>query len=278
MNKRVRSPNYPALSLPEAVERAKSVYDKQHLHGAPREVVATSMGYNSLNGASATAISALIKYGLLEGRADDIKLSERAKRILFSDHQQEKAEALRDAALEPALFHDLSDKFPGNVPSDDVLRNHLLRIGFAQSAVSAVIRSYRETLDFVSREEGAYDSAAEVTEGAESMQTVESLKQNPAGRAGAPGASYPPPGDTIQPPAPRDDERPIGRWDFEGGGYVRITATDDIDTEEALEMVETIVGLKRRELERKRKQQAAEEPQMSVPSTAEDDDKSGEYA
>ena len=172
MGKRVRSPNYPALSLSEAVQRAQLVFDKQNLHGAPRDVLAVSMGYNSLNGASATAISALVKYGLLDGRADDIRLSERAKRILFADNDSEKVEALREAAVEPTLFRELSEKFPGTAPSDDVLRNYLLRKGFGPGAVSAVIRCYRETLDFARLSAGAYDSGASQTQERAPMELV----------------------------------------------------------------------------------------------------------
>jgi hypothetical protein len=46
------------------------------------------------------------------------------------------------------------------------------------------------------------------------------------------------------------DERPIGRWDFEGGGHVRIVVGGDVDTESALEMAETLIKLKRQELNR----------------------------
>ena len=49
----------------------------------------------------------------------------------------------------------------------------------------------------------------------------------------------------------KPEERPIGRYDYEGGGYVRIAASGDIDTEEALDMVETLIRLKRAELKRK---------------------------
>jgi hypothetical protein len=48
-------------------------------------------------------------------------------------------------------------------------------------------------------------------------------------------------------------ERVISRYDFEEGQYVRIMATKEIDTEEALEMVETMISLKRKELERKKR-------------------------
>ena len=96
MDKRIRSPNYPALSLPDAIEKVTALYRNVHTHAEPREVIAKGMGFNTLNGASATAISALHKYGLLEKLGDDIKVSERALRILHNS-AEEKAEAIRGA-------------------------------------------------------------------------------------------------------------------------------------------------------------------------------------
>lgn len=49
-----------------------------------------------------------------------------------------------------------------------------------------------------------------------------------------------------------ESERQISRYDFEGGQYVRIIATKEIDTEEALDMAQTMIDLKRRELARKK--------------------------
>lgn len=54
------------------------------------------------------------------------------------------------------------------------------------------------------------------------------------------------------------NERQLGRWDFEDGGYLKIVVSSDVDTAAALEMVETLVALRRKELERKRRQHIEE--------------------
>src|SRR5690349_11409908 len=59
---KTRSPNYPSISLEEAVHRLKTIYEKQQRYTATREVLAQLMGYKGLNGASATVVSALSKY------------------------------------------------------------------------------------------------------------------------------------------------------------------------------------------------------------------------
>ena len=68
---KARSPGYPAIGLKEAVEKAKGIYEEDYQNPIPRVVAAQHMGYASLNGKSLGVLSALIKYGLLEGRGDE---------------------------------------------------------------------------------------------------------------------------------------------------------------------------------------------------------------
>lgn len=61
-----------------------------------------------------------------------------------------------------------------------------------------------------------------------------------------------------------ENERPIGRYDYEDGSYVRIVARGEIDTEEALSMIETLIQLKRTELSRhKRSSPPAAKPDVA---------------
>lgn len=240
MEKRVRSPNYPALSLRDALEKVATLYKAQHTHAAPREVVAKGMGYNSLNGASATAISALHKYGLLERLGEDIKISDRAMRIMHPHSPGEKAEAIKEAAQEPQLFSELAERFPGQFPNEDLLRNYLVRKGFAPAAATNVILAYRDTVDLVQRDAGGYDSAPATTEQAGNMQPAQQIHHASAS-AGA---------ILIK----QGDERIIGMYDFEDGSRVKIVATGEAPTESVLDMVETLIELKRKEIARRNQQ------------------------
>lgn len=250
MEKRIRSPNYPALSLPDAINRVTALYRAQHTHLAPREVVAKGIGYNSLNGASATAISALHKYGLLERVGDEVRVSERAMRILHPESPDERRAAILEAAREPELFAELSERFPGRMPNDELLRNYLIRRGFAPAAVTAVILAYRETSEMAEREGGGQDSLREPTQEAVSMIPAQ------APRPEAVSPPWMPPQTLIN----DGKERPIGRYDYEDGSYVRIIASGEIDTEEALQMVETLIDLKRKELARRKSNPVSEVP------------------
>lgn len=148
---RVRSPNYPAISLPEAIERIRKVYEKEHTHKAAPEVVAKALGYSGLNGASLSVMSALKKFGLLEEVGKDLKVSHQALTILVDPKDSaERAKFIREAAFAPALFSELQAQYGSGVPSDENLRSYLLKRGFAPASVDAPIRSYRETIALVS--------------------------------------------------------------------------------------------------------------------------------
>jgi hypothetical protein len=217
------------------------LYRAQHTHAAPREVVARGMGYSSLNGASATAISALHKYGLLERAGDEVKISDRMMRILHPQTATERSTALSEAARSVPLFAELDERFPGRMPNDELLRNYLVRKGFAPAAVSSVILAYRETSEMVGREATGHDSSEPQQEQAEMMTTT--VPATAEARHPAPAAVF---GNVAS------DERPVGRYDYEDGSYVRIMARGGIDTEEALDMVETLIAMKRQELARRK--------------------------
>jgi hypothetical protein len=244
------------MSLPEAIQRVTLVYKNQHTHGAPREVVAKSMGYNSLNGASATSISALVKYGLLEGRGDEIRVSDRAMRIMHPQSHEEKSEALREAAASPELFREIAEKFPGRMPAEEVLKNYLIRDGFAPNAVPSVILAYRETNEFVEREAGAYDSG-----NSPPSEPVMQPNPQPAQHRSVPGVFAQP---AVSPIIIDGNQRLLASYPFEGGGSLEIRVVGDISTEDALDMVETLVELKRKEITRN----AAKAPKVSDPENS----------
>jgi hypothetical protein len=183
--KRGRSPNYPAISLKQAVEGIAKLYSKIHRHPAPREAVATSLGYSGLHGSSMSAISALVKYGFLEKLGDDLKLTERAMQIIAPHTPEEKQEALRTAANAPALFNEMLEHFKGDVPpSDDLIRSYLIRRNFVASAVPQVIQSFRETMELVAGQPAVtYATDGEKPTESIPMQQSEIERETPRARA-----------------------------------------------------------------------------------------------
>lgn len=160
--KRSRSPNYPAISLPDAIERLNLLVEAIGTHAAPRELIAKGMGYASLSGASASAVSALQKFGLLDKSGGDWRVSQRGLEIVHPNSPSERPQAIAAAAFTPPLFAELRDKFPGRVIHDDLIKNYLVRNGFSSGAISLIIPAYRQTVQFAETESEGYDSSREL--------------------------------------------------------------------------------------------------------------------
>lgn len=155
---RNRSPNYPVISLGEAIQRIQIIFKQQRQYPTNREVLAKLLGYKSLNGASAGLISALSKYGLLEGHGDKLRVSALGQDLsLHRPEDPEYATAVETAAFTPALFRDLHNQYPHGLPSEHSVRVQLIKSGFNEKSVDSVLRVYRDTLDLVSADntEGA---------------------------------------------------------------------------------------------------------------------------
>ncbi len=154
---RVRSPNYPLISLPEAIGKVTAFYQAEQHLAAPKEVVAKHIGYASYHSLAARMISAIEKYGLLEETGGDkVKVSALAMSILFPKTPEEKQKAINEAAFTPTLFAAIRDEWQGSMPSEQNLRVYLVRRKFASDALDKVIKIYRETMGLVTQESEAY--------------------------------------------------------------------------------------------------------------------------
>jgi hypothetical protein len=155
---KTRSPEYPAISLKEAIERVKLVYDKDYQNRLPKHVIAEHMGYKSLSGASLPVLSALTKYGLLEGRGDETRVSDLAVALIAHEPgTPERMQALKQASVLPELFTDLDKRFQDGKASDQAIRSYLLTSKFIPVAADAAIRAYRDTKEFVEAESAGYN-------------------------------------------------------------------------------------------------------------------------
>src|SRR5688572_25044355 len=122
-SKRGRSPNYPQLTLEEAIEKARAVFAEEHFHATTREVIAQHMGFQGLSGPSQTCIASLRHYGLLEPSGDGLKVSDDAVTVLeFGPEEKRRDPALARLAMNPPLFRDLYAEFGPELPSASTLR------------------------------------------------------------------------------------------------------------------------------------------------------------
>lgn len=156
---RVRSPNYPSIGLATAIEKVRSIHKGEGKNAVAREALAKLIGYGGLNGGSATMLSALNKYGLLEGIGEgEARITDLAMQIIAPDSLEEKQSALITAAFKPAIFSEIREKWPERAPGDDSLRSFLIRKRFTVTALEQVIQFYREIIDMVLTNEPGQDS------------------------------------------------------------------------------------------------------------------------
>jgi len=147
-----RSPSYPAHDLETAVEYAQKIYDADGRSAAGKNAVLRHMGFKGVSGASATALASLRQFGLVEGRGDSYKLTERARDILISPGEERQA-ALRDAALAPDIFREIWEKDEGRLPSDQNMRYYLEKErGFNKNSIESVVKNLRATVGYAELE------------------------------------------------------------------------------------------------------------------------------
>lgn len=156
--RRTRSPNYPAINLDQAIERARTLWNHETKHAASLDVIAQHWGYKDfgVSGAMQT-LAALKAFGLVEiegkGGGRMAKLSERAMDILHLLPDDKRwRQAIVDAALAPAIYNILWVKYGGALPSDANLRSLLIRdYGFNPGAVESFIEKFRDTIALADR-------------------------------------------------------------------------------------------------------------------------------
>lgn len=145
---KIRSPSFPFISLPEALHRARELYDAERRNLVHPDVAVAHWGYSPRSSGGKQTIAALRAYGLLEDVRGDLRLTDRAQHILVREPGTAgRSDLLRQAALSPPVFSRLWERYGGDLPSDKSLRSYLiLELKFNENAVEDVLRSYRETL------------------------------------------------------------------------------------------------------------------------------------
>jgi hypothetical protein len=176
MDTRQRSPSYPSTPLEEAIELVRKIHNAERTNPIDREVAAKAMGYSGISGRSATVLSNLLQFGLVEKTGkNEVRVTQRAIDILYPDTDESKAEALRAAAREPELFQAIAGRFTDGLPSETALQAYLIRQGFTRTAVSPASRAFLETFRFLENEigSGSYSDQREAVIESQLNQSVE---------------------------------------------------------------------------------------------------------
>jgi|HubBroStandDraft_6_1064221.scaffolds.fasta_scaffold500113_1 hypothetical protein len=150
---RIRSPGYPSISIRQALEIVRKIYDKVRRNPIDREAAVKEAGYSGLTGASAKMLSNLSHFNLIERTGKgDLRVSETAVKALYSHSEPERRAAKIEAAFNPELFARIRESFPDGFVSEHGLRNLLKREGFAEIAISPAVKSYLDTYSYLQEE------------------------------------------------------------------------------------------------------------------------------
>ena len=109
-----RSPNCPAHDLEESIDKVIAIYRNEGRNSFSGSDAVIHMGYNGLNGASRRALGAVRAFGLVEGRGEQLKVSDDAVLIIAdvdAEDQRERKQALLRSLCNNRVFCDLYETF-----------------------------------------------------------------------------------------------------------------------------------------------------------------------
>jgi hypothetical protein len=105
MAEKTRSPKYPIMGLSSAIEKLKSLYEREKMASTNTDVAVKAWGYIGLSGPALQTISTLTQFGLIERAGTQrIKISELGMGILLPKAPDERLQAIQTAASQPTVF------------------------------------------------------------------------------------------------------------------------------------------------------------------------------
>ena len=192
---KMRSPNYPSLSLRESYQRVKLLWQKERKTAVPADVAAKAIGYSGISGPSRTALSAMKKFGLVDSDDKTVRVSELALRIIHPANDTEETKAMQQAALKPELFQQIYATMQD--ASDDAVRSFLItKLDFSEAGANQFIKAYRDTMEVAQLSEPDSKPLIEIIP-SDSMQMTDSVAvelrktlPSPTHASRMPAASY----------------------------------------------------------------------------------------
>lgn len=169
---KVRSPNYPALDLRAALMAARTAYEKDNRNKMSQAALGKHLGHDSLSGPALGKIGALRAYGIIEGKGDELRITDDAVAALMAPPgSPESIETVHRLAGRPKLFQDIEKDFPTR-PSPENLKFWLIKRQFAPDAAEKAAKVYLATAELVEWGSLDYDP-----DNAEHRETLTDMRQ-----------------------------------------------------------------------------------------------------
>lgn len=174
---RMRSPNFPAMSLEDSIKAATAIFDKNRLALIMREDAAKDIGYSGLTGRSMQVLGALNQYDLLENAAKGkCRVTQTLSDILHGVPDSVKHAALRKAGHSPPLFKAIFDRFEGEIPGENAVRSFLIQSGFTNEGADKALKNFLSTNRYLEMN-GVFESYGDSEEIEEESPSPQSCGQ-----------------------------------------------------------------------------------------------------
>jgi hypothetical protein len=189
---KVRSPNYPALDLVGALNAVRKALDKDNRNKMSQAALGKHLGHDSLSGPALGKIGALRAYGLIDGKGDELRITDEAVTALMAPPgSPEGVDAIRRLAGRPNLFQDIQKEF-ATLPSAENLKFWLIKRQFAPDAAEKAAKCYLSTMQLAEWGSLDYDATS-----SEHQEILTHMRQDAIAPVVKPPSSPPP----LQPKA-----------------------------------------------------------------------------
>lgn len=149
-----RSPSYPAIDLERAVDRVRTIFEKEKQYPTPVMTVVSHWKYKTVDGNARLVLAALKKFGLLEvlsgkGNLARYKVTDLAIKVLNHPDEKIRLQALQEAALTPTIHREFWTQYGDNLPSEETLKWNLTRdLKFTDRGAREFIDEYQATVKY----------------------------------------------------------------------------------------------------------------------------------
>jgi hypothetical protein len=179
-----RSPGYPMISLGEAIQRAKILWDKDKNNPIPLLAAYQHLGYKTIGGYGGRVLAALKQFGLIyEKQADIILTNEAVDLALHEPHDVIYVETVKKLALKPNIYEKLFNEYGDSLPSDATLKIKLIKeYEFNPDKVDGFLSDFRKTIEYanlLSEKKGEAEKKEDETKNV--LTTIDRFLNKPKG-------------------------------------------------------------------------------------------------
>src|SRR6266542_3244685 len=224
---RLRSPNYPVVGLPVAIQNACKIYQQEGNVPVPSEALLRDLGFSGPTAPALRTVAALKIYGLLVEQGGEYRLTDDALHVIqLAEGDPERQAAIVRLSDRPEIFQQLKKKYPEGLPSDRTIKIVLVKEwGCSEAAADGVLAAFRQTMTLVKHVTGAPDDKWTSERAADVMTSL----PPPVVRSSA--LPFTPPAPPVSPTRPPPPGALVHVWSLGAGVTVELRSNAPLESE-----------------------------------------------